>query len=125
MRTICLDLPPEVHDEGLAFWRTALAADSHRGRNHPEYHSIDHPAAVMAVLVQHLGEGAPRVHLDIDTDDVRAEVARLVSAGAAVVEEHQSPNGDWTVLSDPAGLLFCVVTADVDDAFVAHAVEVG
>lgn len=52
-------------------------------------------------------EGPPRVHLDVHTDDVDAEVARLEALGASQVERL----ADWAVLRDPAGLPFCVVHA--------------
>ena len=62
--------------------------------------------------------GAPsRVHLDIETDDVDAEVARLEKLGAARVEQVRS----WWIMRDPAGLLFCVVRVQLPDAFHRHA----
>ena len=59
-------------------------------------------------------EGAPRVHVDIHTDDVDAEVARLTALGASQVDRLT----DWAVMRDPAGLPFCVVKAppgELDD----------
>jgi hypothetical protein len=121
LRTVVFDYPGDVHDAALLFWQEALAADARPGTRHPEYHVLEHPAAVGPVLVQHLGEGGSRIHLDIEADDTEAEVDRLVTAGAAVVERID----DWTVLRDPAGLLFCVVPADVDDVFDRFAHTVG
>ena len=43
-------------------------------------------------------------------DDTAAEVVRLVAAGAEAVERID----DWTVLRDPAGVLFGMVPADPD-----------
>ena len=57
--------------------------------------------------MQELGDGAPRVHIDIHTDDVAAEVARLTALGAEEVDRVH----DWAVMRDPAGLPFCVVQA--------------
>jgi hypothetical protein len=121
LRTVVFDFPDDVHDAGLHFWQVALAAGPRPGVTHPEYHVLEHPAAFGPVLVQHLGEGTSRIHLDIEADDTLAEVDRLVAAGAVVVERID----DWTVLCDPAGLLFCVVPADVDDVFVQFAHLVG
>ena len=68
---------------------------------------------------QRTGEGTPpRIHLDIETDDVAAEVARLVALGATIVDE---PEG-FVVLDDPAGLVFCVVPIQTGADFDAHAV---
>jgi len=58
-----------------------------------------------ALLIQRLGEGQSRVHLDIHTDDLAAEVDRLERLGARRVQQVDS----WWVLRDPAGLLFCVI----------------
>jgi hypothetical protein len=68
--------------------------------------------------VQRTGEGTPaRVHLDIETDDVAAEVARVVALGASVVEERD----DYTILQDPGGLVFCVVPVQNPDQFEHYA----
>jgi hypothetical protein len=111
MGTVVLDFPSDVHDAARDFWGVALAADVRRGREYPEYHVLEHPAALGTVMVQLLRDGPSRIHLDIETDDRDAEVARLVNAGATIVERHE----DWTVLRDPAGLLFCVIPAASGD----------
>jgi Glyoxalase-like domain len=46
-----------------------------------------------------------RVHLDLRTDDLDREVARLVSLGARVAAR---PRAGWVVLVDPEGNEFCV-----------------
>jgi predicted enzyme related to lactoylglutathione lyase len=48
-----------------------------------------------------------RVHLDIETDDIEAEVRRLEELGAKRVEAVQS----WSVMEAPTGQRFCVVKA--------------
>lgn len=45
-----------------------------------------------------------RVHLDIETDDRRAEVERLTANGATVFAAFDT----WTVLQDPEGNEFCL-----------------
>jgi predicted enzyme related to lactoylglutathione lyase len=58
-----------------------------------------------------------RLHIDITTDDqLDDEVARLVNAGAALIEMRQDPstleNPDtWAVMHDPEGNEFCVLNA--------------
>ncbi len=49
-----------------------------------------------------------RCHIDFDTADREAEVARLVSAGATKVEDHTMEGFTWTVMQDPEGNEFCV-----------------
>ena len=111
LRTVVVDVPTAVHDRTRDFWATALAASARRGVNYPEYHVLEHPATPGPVMIQDIGDSPARFHLDIETDDVAAEVTRLLAAGADEVERHD----DWVVLRDPAGLLFCVVPADADD----------
>jgi hypothetical protein len=47
------------------------------------------------------------VHLDIETDDIEAEVQRLTALGATVVERVHT----WCVMEAPTGQRFCVVRA--------------
>ncbi len=57
------------------------------------------------VGLQEIGSGPARFHLDIETDDVAAEVARLTGLGAVKVADGRT----WVVMRDPSGLLFDVV----------------
>ncbi|MDT0200716.1 VOC family protein [Nocardioides sp. AE5] len=52
--------------------------------------------------------GKNRMHLDVTSDDVDAEVSRLVSAGATHESEHTMGELRWVTLADPEGNLFCV-----------------
>ena len=57
---------------------------------HIEVQTVDHPS---------------RVHLDIETDDIDAEVRRLEALGATRVQQVQT----WWVMQAPTGQRFCVV----------------
>ncbi len=48
-----------------------------------------------------------RVHIDIETDDIEAEVSRLETLGAKRVKSVR----DWWVMEAPTGHRFCVVNA--------------
>jgi len=50
---------------------------------------------------------ASRVHLDIQAEDVAAEVKRLQGLGATIFKEVK----DWVVMEAPTGHRFCVVPA--------------
>lgn len=52
-------------------------------------------------------EHASRVHLDIETDDLDAEVMRLEALGAREVSRPRA--GRWVVMQAPTGQRFCVV----------------
>jgi hypothetical protein len=47
------------------------------------------------------------VHLDIETDDIEAEVARLEKLGARRLKKIET----WVVMEAPTGQRFCVVRA--------------
>jgi catechol 2,3-dioxygenase-like lactoylglutathione lyase family enzyme len=101
---IVIDAPPAVHDAELAFWRGALGLELTRFERFPEYHGADLPGD-FGLLTQALGDGPPRVHLDIHTSDRAAEVARLERLGATLVDDGEH----WAIMRDPAGLVFCVI----------------
>jgi predicted enzyme related to lactoylglutathione lyase len=57
-----------------------------------------------------------RVHLDIETDDVEAEVRRLEDLGAKRIQAVHT----WWVMEAPTGQRFCVVPA-ASQSFAQHA----
>lgn len=119
---VLIDHPAESFDAAAAFW--AGARGSERGGPPPTpsedspYTALDPlPGGVMLEL-QRTGPGTPaRIHLDIETDDVEAEVARVRALGASVVSEREG----YAILADPGGVLFCVVSVQTGDAFDQHA----
>jgi catechol 2,3-dioxygenase-like lactoylglutathione lyase family enzyme len=113
---VLIDHPVERHDAALAFWSVATGAEPVPAPGQP-YASLGRLGS-LNLEVQRTGTGTPpRLHLDIETDDIPAEVARLVAAGATVVDE---PDG-YVVLHDPGGLVFCVVGIQTGDRFAAEA----
>ena len=55
--------------------------------------------------------GKNKVHLDLTSGDVDAEVDRLVAAGATLVERRGEEGFRWVTMSDPHGNLFDVASA--------------
>ena len=113
-----IDHPEESFDAAADFWAGAQGA--RRSANpDPPYESLDRLPGNIALELQRTGSGTPpRIHLDLETDDVAAEVARLQQVGAPVTE---SADG-WVVLADPGGMVFCVVPVWTDPAdFERHA----
>jgi hypothetical protein len=102
---IVIDVAPPDHDAEVAFWAAATGQPLTQVEQHPEYHSGEIPGQDVGVLVQRLDDGTSRVHLDIHTTDVEAEVARLEQLGAARIREVHG----WWIMRDPAGLPFCVI----------------
>jgi predicted enzyme related to lactoylglutathione lyase len=51
-----------------------------------------------------------RVHLDLDSEDPPAEVARVVALGATKLYDVAEYGLTWTTLTDPEGNEFCIGT---------------
>jgi hypothetical protein len=111
LREIVIDAPRDRLDEAMAFWAQALDTETAPLKDYTEFIALVDPAARCVVGIQDVGADGPRYHVDIETDDVAAEVARLVRCGATEVARHRS----WVVLRDPLGLLLCVVPYDTPD----------
>ena len=102
---VVIDVPPADHDRELAFWSAAAGQLLTRFDSHPEYHGTALHGQDFGLLIQRLGQGSARVHIDIRADDLPAGIARLEKLGAGRVQQAHS----WQVMRDPAGLLFCVI----------------
>ena len=113
---IVIDAPSETHDAEVTFWRAATGVPLQRYERFPAFHGAPPGPDCMGLLLQLLGDGPAGVHVDIHTNDRAAEVARLIGLGATVVDESQP----WTILRDPAGLLFCVVPDETVNESNAH-----
>ncbi len=95
------------------FWTAALGDRERREQQGP-YVVLDDEAG-LHVEVQRVTHPS-RVHLDIATDDITAEVRRLERLGARQVAAVRT----WVVMEAPTGHRFCVVEAE-GPAFAAHA----
>ena len=116
---LLLDLPPELHDTGRAFWSAATGHPVEPDPPGGDWASLGSFADGWHVEVQRTGAGTPpRWHVDVETDDVEAEVARLEALGAT---RHRDMGSFWQLL-DPAGLVFCVVGVQTGEDFDRYAV---
>lgn len=108
---LVIDVLPEHYEACVAFWARALGAKSPRApRKGQRYTTLKGASDGLIVLVQRV-EKDPGVHLDIESDSVAAEVARLEAAGARRKYRIKT----WDVLEDPAGMAFCVVRPQVPE----------
>jgi hypothetical protein len=112
---ILIDHGPEHFDESLAFWAGVQGV---RPKQDGPYAAVGE-VGTLSLEVQRLEEGGPRVHLDIESDDVPAEVRRLEGLGAQVRERRDG----YVVMSDPGGVVFCVVGVQTGDRFTEDALE--
>jgi hypothetical protein len=118
LTSVLFDVADEAFEVETSFWSGALGRGSAPAATDEDYQELDGLVSGLAVMVQRTGSGAaPRLHVDIETDDVEAEVRRLERLGALRVEAVET----WWVMRDPAGLLFCVVRVQSPEEFAAHA----
>jgi hypothetical protein len=113
---ICIDSPPTLHDQEVAFWRAATGWRWREGDQNEFAGKLYPPTgSSVQLLFQRLGSDDPatavRAHIDLGADDVEAETARLVELGG----ERLGPGRGWIVLRDPVGMVFCV-TGNSPDA---------
>jgi hypothetical protein len=92
-------------DGAAAFWGAALGMES-LGQDGAAYMRLDASARDLTVEVQKVSHPS-RVHLDIEADDVEAEVRRLEALGAKRLQLVNT----WWVMEAPTGQRFCVVRA--------------
>ena len=100
-----IDCQVDDLDAATRFWSAALGKEIvPPSDDSPTYRGLvtrkDEPM-MMTQKVDH----PSRVHLDIESDDVEAEVARLEKLGAKRVVKVKT----WWVMEAPSGHRFCVV----------------
>lgn len=110
-----------VDDLGSAgeFWSKALGYKS-ISSNRPEdegYVILDTGPDELHIEIQKVTHPS-RAHLDIETDDVEAEVSRLEMLGARRLHKVR----DWWVMEAPTGQRFCVIPSQ-NPSFTACANE--
>ena len=99
-----IDCRSDDLDEAARFWSAALGMEP--VGSEPRYQPLDAGERDLVIEVQQVAHES-RVHLDIETDDVEAEVARLERLGATRVQKVRT----FWVMQAPTGQRFCVVRA--------------
>jgi len=103
--TIIIDCRTDDIDAAARFWSQALGVGCESpDADEPAYRALEMPEGELKVLVQRV-EHPSRVHVDIETDDIEAEVRRLEALGATRVAQVKR----WWVMQAPTGQRFCVV----------------
>jgi predicted enzyme related to lactoylglutathione lyase len=108
---ILIDCNVEDIEAAAQFWAEALGRPIDAG--HPgtrgDYVMLETPPDEISVQIQRVHHES-RIHLDIETDDIPAEVARLEKLGAKVDKQMER----WVVMRAPSGQRFCVVRVQRD-----------
>ena len=106
LSTVVIDCQTQQLDEAASFWAAALGLQSHALPDPADsnYRELEVRREEAKILVQSVSH-ASRVHLDIETNDVEAEVGRLEALGAKRVAQVKR----WWVMEAPTGQRFCVL----------------
>ena len=114
---ILIDAPEAEAASAAAFWSAALGAPAESVPSEPQF-TVLHGAVPGLVTAIQAVDDAPRFHIDIETDDIEAEAARLRALGAVQISQWL----ECHVLRAPGGHLLCVLPVHSDlDTFKAHA----
>ena len=95
------DLAPHVEFWSRALGKRVDTLDEDGNGKYARLHTEHDEPILRLQKVSH----APRIHLDIEADDVDAEVERLIALGARKIEKVHT----WVVMEAPSGHRFCVV----------------
>ena len=108
---ILIDCNVDDIEAAAHFWAEALgrAVDPRHPGTRGNYVMLETPPDEISVQIQRVDHES-RVHLDIETDDIPAEVARLEKLGATIDTRMER----WVVMRAPTGQRFCVVRAQRD-----------
>lgn len=97
--------------EAARFWAEALGrpVDPDHPGTRGDYVMLETPPGEISVQVQRVDHES-RVHIDIETDDIPAEVGRLEKLGAVIDKRMER----WVVMRAPSGQRFCIVRVQRD-----------
>jgi predicted enzyme related to lactoylglutathione lyase len=103
-----IDCQTEDLDAAARFWSAAFGLKVRASvPSEPLYRTLDTAPGDPHLEVQQVTHPS-RVHLDIEADDIEAEVRRLEQLGAQRVASVAT----WVVMQAPTGQRFCVVRAE-------------
>jgi len=103
---VLIDCQSSDVDAAAQFWAAVLGrpVDPDHPGTRGDYRMLQTPPDEPIVQIQRVAHQS-RVHIDIETDDIPAEVARLEKLGATVWKRLER----WVVMQAPTGHRFCVV----------------
>lgn len=108
---ILIDCNVDDIQAAARFWAEALGRpiDPDHPGTRDNYVMLETPPDEISVQIQHVDHES-RIHLDIETDDIPAEVTRLEQLGATVDQRLER----WVVMRAPSGQRFCIVRVQRD-----------
>ena len=117
LSTILIDVPAPEAPAAAEFWSAALGVPARPSPDEQHFTSLPGALHDLVLAIQAV-QDLPRYHVDIETDDVPAETARLLALGAVAVDRWL----ECRILRAPGGHLLCVIPVHSDPAvFQRHA----
>ena len=104
LSTFVIDCKVDDLDAAAEFWSKALGRAIKHTDEEPDYRELAGSDGEPILLLQKVGHDS-RIHLDIEADDLEAEVARLEKLGATRLRFLKR----WWLMQAPTGQVFCVV----------------
>lgn len=102
LATVIVDCNTNNLSREAEFWGSALGSSA--GKSDARYIWLNGKEDEVQVILQKV-DHASRVHIDIETDNIDAEVKRLETLGASIVERMEK----WVVMEAPSKHRFCVI----------------
>jgi hypothetical protein len=110
LSTILIDAPADEAAASVSFWSQALGAATASPPGEPQFTGLRGVLPDLVLAVQAVDDAA-RYHVDIETDDLDAETARLIALGAVEINRWL----DCRILRAPGGHLLCVIPLHSDE----------
>ena len=103
---LVVDCQSENLFEYAEFWGAVLGSEPEfqKSQINQQYVRLNGTPSEAQVILQKVDHPS-RVHFDIETDDIEAEVKRLLSLGAEIVERMEK----WVIMEAPSKHRFCVI----------------
>ncbi|MCP4876968.1 MAG: VOC family protein [Gammaproteobacteria bacterium] len=104
--TVIIDCNTDDLEREARFWGMALGGTTQRHDDEGRYVDVQTDPSDPQVILQKVDHPS-RIHIDIETNDIEAEVERLQGLGAVVIEKMER----WTVMEAPSKHRFCIIGA--------------
>jgi hypothetical protein len=112
---VCLDVPPGAYETEFDFWAALTGWERREPVVSTEFARLTPPAGFpLMLLLQRLDDPQPAVtaHVDWSADVHEDEVEAHVAAGATRGPAYE----EWTVLTDPVGMDYCITRRTPDES---------
>ncbi|WP_433307181.1 VOC family protein [Actinoplanes sp. CA-030573] len=115
LSTVLIDVPVAEAPAAAAFWSAALGVPARPVPGEEQFTGLPGALPGLSLAVQSVDAEA-RYHVDLETDDLEAETARLLALGAVQIDQWL----ECRILRAPGGHILCVIPQHSED-FEKHA----